>query len=145
MRSFNPAYVSGIELAWTIPAILAFVLTLISLIWVFRVFAALRGRIKGEPLLYRAWGPRWNFLLLLGCSLGFFGLGWLGYMAIGVVAMLTPPPPQTTPASQTGWWLAMILIGMEVTHALAQGLLIAGLWSLAGTLPGSRRFWRRDE
>lgn len=128
------------ELWWSIPAALAFLVTLFMAGWAWRSFAVIRAGVRNEPARYRAWGPRWNFSLLLLAALLCFGLGWLGYLAVGVLAMLTPPP--VSPTNQTAAaWLAWLLIGMEVTHALAQGLLWAALRALAGEpiVPSIRR------
>lgn len=134
------ANVSGVELWWTLPAVAAFVATLFMAVWAWRSFSAIQARVKLEPMRYRAWGPRWNFSLLLLGSMVCFGLGWLGYAGIGAIAMLTPPP--VSPSNQTAAsWLAWLLIGMEVTHALAQGLLWSALRALAGEpiVPSIRR------
>lgn len=122
--------ISGPELWWSIPALLAFVITLLMIGWTWRSFGAIRSGVRRFPKRYRAWGPRWNFALLMLAALICFGVGWLGYFAIGVVAMLVPPP--LNQANQTAsTWLAWLLIGMEIMHACAQGLLWAAMRSLA--------------
>jgi len=122
---------SYIELAWTIPAVIAFIVTILMIVWVWSSFGALRSKIKQSPDLYRAWGPRWNFVLLLLGSLGCFGVSWLGYTLIGVLAMTTPPPyrDEVQEASDLFAWM---LIGMEGVQATAQLLLWAAFRALAG-------------
>jgi hypothetical protein len=78
-----------------------------------------------------AWGPRWNLTLGLFVAMIFFGLGWLGYLGIGVVFMLTPPPLRE-PNQDAADWLAWILVGMEASHALGQVVLLLAFMSLSG-------------
>lgn len=129
--TFTSSNISSLELYWTIPAILAFLCTLGAMVWVLVMLRTLMYKIRQSPALYRAWGPRWNFLLFLASSLLFFALGWLGYAGIGFVAMATPP--SVTPENQQAASIfAYILIAMEITHAIAQALLVGGLLALAG-------------
>lgn len=123
--------VSGQELAWTIPAVLALGATILMIRWVYRAFSALQASIVLSPLRYRRGGPRWNFLLLLLGVLVCFGVGWLGFIAIGLLAMMTPPPVREI-NQEASFWFAWMLIGMEMLHALALGLLWVALRSLAG-------------
>lgn len=134
-----PPTVAATELWWSIPAALAFAATLIMGGWAWRSFAAIRSGVRRSPGRYRAWGPRWNFSLLLLLAIVCFGIGWLGYCAVGVLAMLTPPPVSDANRAASEWF-AWLLIGMEITHACAQGLLWAALRSLAGEpiAPGRR-------
>lgn len=127
----NPANISTLELAWTIPAFIAVLLSLATMIWIRQSILALQYSIARYPQTYRTWGPRWNFLILLGGCLLFFGFGWLGYVVIGIIAMLTPPSIAEV-NQQASEYLAWILLAMEACHAIAQGLLTAALLSLAG-------------
>jgi hypothetical protein len=119
------------ELAWTIPAIVAF---LAAMILLKRLVAARRALLYGirlHPDLYRVGGPRWRFLTLMIWTVVAFGVGWLGFVAIGFVAMDTPPPirPENQEAVDIFAW---VLIGMEIAHATAMTLLWIALRSLAG-------------
>jgi hypothetical protein len=132
---------SAQEIAWSVPALMALVVTLVIIGWAVSRFAALREGIRRHPETYRSWGPRWNFLLRLIGAMVFFGIGWLGYFLVGMVAMLVPPPISdvSREASQALGWL---LIGMEVAHAIAQALVWAALSALAGgptTVPNGVR------
>lgn len=131
------ANVGAQELGWTIPAVLAGLITIGMTIWVWRSFAAIRAAIRAEPDRYQAWGPRWNFSLFLLVALSCFGLGWLGYAAIGALAMMTPPP-QTEASQDISEWFAWLLVSMEAVHALAQGFLWVALRSLTAqpVVPG---------
>lgn len=125
---------SAQEIAWSIPAVLAFCVTLVMIVWAWRAFEAIREGVRTSPDIYRSWGPRWNFSLLLIGALFFFAVGWLGYVLVGMVAMLVPPPISdvSREASKALGWL---LICMETAHALAQALLWAALSALAGGPP----------
>lgn len=137
----NRTDVSNLELFWTIPAIVAFLVTMAAIFWVGTVFHSLRTQILLEPSRYRAWGPRWNFLVFLGTSLIFFALGWAGYAILGLVAMTTPPNPNPE-NREAATMLAYILIGMEGAHALAQVFLVGGLFALAGLWNFPFEFWK---
>jgi hypothetical protein len=127
------ANASNVELSWSVPAVIAFLVTLLMIVWTWRSFAAIRSGVQRFPAVYRSWGPRWNFSLLLLGAMICFGIGWLGYLGVGVVAMMTPPPVAEA-NQEAAAWLAWLLIGMEATHAIAQVLLWAALRSLAGEL-----------
>jgi hypothetical protein len=125
---------SAQEIAWSVPAALAFCVTLVMIVWAVRAFAAIRKGVREAPEVYRSWGPRWNFSLLLIGAMVFFGIGWLGYVAVGMVAMLVPPPISDV-SREASTALGWLLIGMETAHALAQALLWAALSALAGGTP----------
>lgn len=136
--------ISVLEVWWTVPAALAFLGTLAMSAWAWDSFAAIRAKITAAPDRYRSWGPRWKFSLFLLGSMVCFAVGWLGYGAVGVLAMLTPPP-QAEVNRTASEWFAWLLICMEIAHAVAQGLLWAALRSLAAEplIPPVRRAARR--
>jgi hypothetical protein len=138
------ANASGPEIAWTVGAVCGLAFTVALMAWSWRRFAVVREGVRNGKAV--KWGPRWNLLLALLAAMAFFGLGWLGYLGIGVVAMLTPPPITET-NQEAADLLAKILIGMEASHAAGQLALFVGFLSLSGRrlFPPSRylRFARR--
>jgi cytochrome b561 len=140
MFTFEYANMASRELVWAGMALIAFVVTILLIARILRSLQALNARIKAEPKKYRAWGPRWNFLFFLLLAMIFFGIGWLGYLGIGFLALMTPPPLREINQDASDWF-AWFLIGMEMSHAVAQGLLWVTLWSLSNE---QVRFWRRE-
>lgn len=124
------ANVSTEEIAWTLPALLAFSISLGMFGWVWSRLVLIERRIREKPLLYRRYGPRWNFLVLLVGAMLCFTVGWLGYVAVGILAMMTPPPV-TVENQESALWFAALFIGMEMIHAGAQGFLWAAVRALA--------------
>lgn len=122
--------VGGIELIWTLVALVALILTIAIGIFCWTRFEIVRqGTHTGRAV---AWGPRWNLMLGLLVAMVFFGTGWLGYLGIGLVAMWTPPPIREVNQDASNQ-MAAILIAMEFSHALAQLALMIALFSIAGS------------
>lgn len=121
-----------IEVVWTVGALMGASLTLIALGWTWGRFNVVReGVRRGEAV---AWGPRWNLTLGLCLSMVFFLLGWLGYLGIGAVAIVTPPPLRESnqdAADQT----ALILVGMELCHMVGQAILMLAIISITHPIP----------
>lgn len=143
-RETMPESASGQEIAWSIGALFGLAFTLMMAAWAWARFAVVRERV-GRGGVVR-WGPRWNLVLGLLVAMIFFGLGWLGYLALGIVAMLTPPPIAEV-SREAADRFAWLLIAMEIAHALGQAVLFVGFLSLSGRrlFPPSRylRFARR--
>jgi hypothetical protein len=123
------ANASGIEIAWTVGAACGLAFTAALALWSWLRFRIIREGVDRGKVV--KWGARWNLLLALLVAMVFFGIGWIGYLAIGFVAMATPPPI-AAPNQEAADLFAKILIGMEASHALGQLALFLGFLSLAG-------------
>lgn len=112
---------SALEAAWTTIAVAgaAVAVALAAHIWAsYRAVAAWIGHGRA-----RRWGPRHTFVLGFLTVAGLLVLIWLGFAALGVNAMLNPPPTDAirAAASERGGW---ILVGLEGLLFLCQGVLM---------------------
>lgn len=132
-----PSSASPLEVAWATVAVLgAGVATaLLAHIWLsYRAVAAWFG--TGRIV---RWGPRHKFVLGFLVGDGLLLLVWCGFVALGVNALLNPPPAglDRVAASERGGW---ILVGLESVLFLFQAVLLWA-WVAVGhpTLkPGNR-------
>lgn len=123
--------VSDLELWWATPACLVFVVTLFAIRWAWTSFDAIRAKVKAEPSLYRAWGPRWNFTLWLLLAMVAFAVAWATGIGLSIIAMMTPPPlAQANRTAAT--WFAWLFIFRDIVLALAEMAIWSALRSLAG-------------
>jgi hypothetical protein len=75
--------------------------------------AAVTAAIKDVPPRARAWGPRWWVALSAVVANGLLCLVWLGFIAIGLIAMQFPPPPPSAEQAVSNQWAGWVLIAME--------------------------------
>lgn len=129
------------EIFWSVVALFGLLFTVGMAIWARARLRVVQQAIIGGSAV--AWGPRWNLTLGLFVAMLFFGVGWCGYLGLGVVAMLTPPPIQEV-NQDAAEWFASILVTMEIAHALGQAVLLLAFMSLSGTPCWVRwvRSWR---
>lgn len=137
------ASASSIEIAWSVGALIGLMFTTALMVWCFLRFQVVKRSVaRGKAV---PWGQRWRLLVGLMVTMFFFGLGWVGYLVIGFVAM-NAPRPVTEPAQNTANWFAVFFVGMEICHALAQLTLFLTFLSLSGRwvwlIPGAPVLYR---
>lgn len=111
---------SYIERAWTLIAVYG----LLFSIWLagggWWDLAAVREAIHAVPPRARAWGPRWWVGLSSVVANGMLCLVWLGFIAIGVIAMQFPPPTPSPDQQVSNQWAGWVLIAMEALLVAVQ-------------------------
>jgi hypothetical protein len=127
--ALDAANASNPEISWSGIAVFGLLFTVGMAVWAWGRFRVVQQALEDGQAV--RWGPRWNLTLGLFVAMIFFGLGWLGYLGIGVIAMLTPPPIQEANQDAANWF-AWLLISMEVAHALGQAVLLLAFMSLSG-------------
>jgi hypothetical protein len=140
---FEWGNVSDLELWWTTPSVLMFFVTLVMIVWAYQAFAAIRRKVRAEPLRYRAWGPRWNFPLLLLVAMVWFAFAWPIGAFLGVIAMLTPPPVSEVNRTAANWF-AWLFIFRDICFAMVQATLWMALRSLSGESILPYGVWKRS-
>lgn len=116
-----PSSASEIEVARTTVALLGagIATALLANVWLsYRAVVAWIG--TGRVV---RWGPRHTFVFGFLIGIGLLLLMWLGFLALGVNAILNPPPlsPERIDAATRGGW---ILIGLQVELLAFQGILL---------------------
>jgi hypothetical protein len=137
----DAANASWQEIFWSVGALLGLLFTVGMAVWAWGRFRVVQQALsEGQAV---RWGPRWNLTLGLFVAMIFFGLGWCGYLSIGLLAMLTPPPLRDV-NQEAAEWFAWLLISMEIAHALGQAVLLLAFMSLSGMPRWIRRAvaWR---
>lgn len=132
--------ISNLELWWTTPAVVAFIVTLFAIRWAWKAFETIRAGVRAEPALYHAWGPRWKFTFWLLVTMLAFAVAWVVGMGLSIVAMSTPPPIAQANRTAANWF-AWLFIFRDTMFALAEVGVWAALRSLAGypIVPSLRR------
>jgi hypothetical protein len=132
---------SSLEITWSTIAVFGLLFTAGMAIWAWGRFGVVRRGVARQSAV--RWGPRWNLVLGLCIAMVFFGIGWCGYLGLGIVAMLTPPPIREA-NQEAADAFAWILVGMEISHALGQAVLLLAFMSVSDTPRWLRRTlaWR---
>lgn len=132
---------SPIELAWSI---IAGIGVLLSLWMIADAWLDYRSVVRGIRGGYaRARGARWWIAVGALGGNAMLVLVWLGFLAIGVLAMQYPPPPREPDQQVSNQWAGWVLIGMEALLAATQvwarlvRLQVAGRPHLPGQGPSS--------
>jgi len=133
---------STLEIVWTTVALIGLVFTIGLILWArFSIRAIFSGIQRGTVV---RWGPRWNLVLCLTIAAILLALGWIGYIAIGVIAMYVPSAP-TEEAKTASQVFAWVLVAMETFHAGACVALWAAFVSLSGKpIPLLNQMFRKE-
>lgn len=118
---------SPIELWWSGFAVLGCIASLLLTGWAISSLRIVASNVERGRA--RVWGPGWNLAFGLLVAMIFFTIAWVGYLAIGVLALSVPPPP-TQAGREASNILGYILIGMEAAHACAMVALYVCFSSL---------------
>lgn len=116
---------SPLEISWTLIAVIAIGFTA----WIVddnvRNFAAIREAVRQDRAV--AWGPRWWVAVASLVSSAAMFVVWLGFAAIGVLAMTTGPDTDVTYrvriSSLSGWVLVamtLLLAGIQAWQVYAR-------------------------
>jgi hypothetical protein len=100
---------SPLEFSWTGIAILGFVLSCVFVAFIYRSTRAVDVWIEDERAV--RWGPRHRFVLAFLGAVGILILIWVGFIALGVNAILNPPPAEEirAAASERAGWILVVL------------------------------------
>lgn len=109
---------SPIELAWSLIALGGVMVTGWMILDAYMDYRAVVRGIRGGYA--RARGARWWIAVgsFVGNSMTL--LVWVGFLAIGLIAMQYPPPPREPDQQVSNMWAGWLLIGMEGLLAAAQ-------------------------
>lgn len=107
------ASASPLELSWTAIAALGLLFSAWLALDGWRDLSAVLAAIKDVPPRARLYGPRWYVGLSSVVANGALCLVWLGFIAIGLIAMQFPPPPPTSDQQVSNMWAGWVLIAME--------------------------------
>lgn len=115
-----PSNASVLEASWTAVALFGAGVALALLAHIWQSYCAVMSWIA-KGWAYR-WGPRHKFALGFLVGIGLLLLVWCGFLALGVNALLNPPPttPDRAAASERAGW---ILVGLESVLFLFQTIL----------------------
>lgn len=124
-----PSNASSLEITWSLIALvgLMFALWLFELIW--KSYRAVLSWIE-QGLAVR-WGPRHKFVLGFLTGVGLLVLIWVGFIALGINAMLTPEPLSVDrqEAAERGGW---ILVGLEALLLIFSVVLLYAWIAVGG-------------
>lgn len=111
---------SPLEITWTSIAAIGLLFSLWLALSGWYDLAAVRAAIRAVPPRARTWGPRWWVGLSAVVANGLLCFMWIGFAAIGLIAMQFPPPPPNPDQQVSNMWAGWVLIVMEALLAGVQ-------------------------
>lgn len=104
---------SPLEISWSVIAGVGLMFSLWLAVGGWLDLSVVLDAIKDVPPRARIYGPRWWVGLSSVVANGMLCLVWLGFIAIGLIAMQFPPPPPSPDQQVSNMWAGWVLIAME--------------------------------